>query len=479
MLTVDATMTGFSDLPHELVVEVWRQVVDPESVENFALVSKPIYALGKAFISLHNQLRAKFSTIAYCEEDVGSGPAETLETLLLNPRAASYVRNITMDGWRDVWEDSGDPGKPSHRPYPEDTMELFRQCIKDSRYIMQDEIVFWLRALEAGCEGVIYSLILTILPALYSLKLPCVYPSHDLLLDTIKRMSGSRDTEPLSRLAEVQLLRGYNNIPVYDEEFDWLSTFATLPSIKTIKAWDIGPGCDCPNHDEPGYDCISKCYGPDEEYDCNHWVCHDRRLLLPPKTSAITHVTFTNCELTSTRLYNFLKGLRELKTFEYISVNRSIEYSEVREIVDALRAHAKSTLQTLRLGSSSELTYHACTLVDFEVMKELEIPGDLMIFNKDVGVLPPSIEKVHLTWLETNLHYMVKTNVLDMAEDKAELSPNLKEITIELRQIGEGFDIEMIPTMRQKCEDAGILLNVIIQSPVTTDQSPSEVDGGW
>ena len=58
-------MTGFTDLPNELIVHVWRQVRDPEAVQNFAVTSKRIYALGSDFIREHNELRARFSSVTH------------------------------------------------------------------------------------------------------------------------------------------------------------------------------------------------------------------------------------------------------------------------------------------------------------------------------------------------------------------------------------------------------------------------------
>lgn len=53
------SMTGFTDLPNELMVELWSKVLDPEAVPNFAVTSKKIYALGGSFIKEHNELRAR------------------------------------------------------------------------------------------------------------------------------------------------------------------------------------------------------------------------------------------------------------------------------------------------------------------------------------------------------------------------------------------------------------------------------------
>ena len=53
-------MTGFLDLPNELVVEVWRLLQVPEDVEAFALTSKRVYALGGGAIAAHSELRSRF-----------------------------------------------------------------------------------------------------------------------------------------------------------------------------------------------------------------------------------------------------------------------------------------------------------------------------------------------------------------------------------------------------------------------------------
>ncbi len=172
-------------------------------------------------------------------------------------------------------------------------------------------------------------------------------------------------------------------------------------------------------------------------------------------------MTFTNCQLKSTRLYNFLKGLRGLKTIEYFSVNSSMECSEAREIVDALCAHAKGTLQTLRLRSSSGFMNHAGTLVDFEGMKELEISIALLFLLKIYTLpdrvpqcTPPSIEKVHLTCLETNLHYMVEIDVLDMAIFPiSKLPGHYKEAHVEgaRRNVGRG-EVKHLPDVASRAQ---------------------------
>ena len=119
-----------------------------------------------------------------------------------------------------------------------------------------------------------------------------------------------------------------------------------------------------------------------------------------PKTSAITHWTFIDCIINTKRLYRIVEGLRALESFEYLSPH---EYYAPDDIVDALLAHTKHTLRKLRLRSGSERMSYAITLADFEAMKELDIGYELLLDNRKgkelADTLPPSIEKLHISWL--------------------------------------------------------------------------------
>ena len=99
-------MTGFAEFPKELIVEVWRQVVGPESIKKFALTSKTIYALGSNFIEGHDVLKASFSVIVCREDEADISLAATLKTLLDIPRAVLYVRNVSIDWCQSQWQDS-------------------------------------------------------------------------------------------------------------------------------------------------------------------------------------------------------------------------------------------------------------------------------------------------------------------------------------------------------------------------------------
>lgn len=441
-------MTTFNDLPNELVVEVWRHVLDPEAVESFALTSKTVYALGRNFIQEHNELKAKFSSIdhytfhdgGHREFYEGSDLVETLKNLLLNPRAALYVRNVYIDNFyvdrfAEEWEDVDDSEQEDQRSYSEGTMELFKQAIKDNPFILDDKIVFWLDALAIGNESAIIFLVLTLLPKLRTLYLPHAYLADVLLFDTNKRIAEREDPTIFSRLTEVRLLPG-------DIEgikgFNWVRTLAKLPSVKAIEAWDIAPGRACFKHDSP-------------------------------KISAITHLTFINCIIDTRGLVKLLGGLQALESFQYHSPRA---FSNPGKVVDALLANAKHTLRKLRLRSDGHARHYPVTLTDFAVMDELEIRYDHLLDDSDgrklANVLPPSIEKVHLSLLYTSWFEAMVDDVLEMTIDKAKRLSNLKELTIEvdLEEVDQGLDgASDLPL--KKCEEVGVDFNLETHSPGT------------
>lgn len=50
-------MARFSDLPNEMVTEIWKHVLEPEDVESFARVCKTVHGQASSFLRLHRQLR--------------------------------------------------------------------------------------------------------------------------------------------------------------------------------------------------------------------------------------------------------------------------------------------------------------------------------------------------------------------------------------------------------------------------------------
>lgn len=209
------------------------------------------------------------------------------------------------------------------------------------------------------------------------------------------------------------------------------------------------------------------CHGLHENHDSYHQVYHENPHALIPKASAVTHLTFVNCVIDTRRLVKFLDGLQALESFQYHS---RWEISNPDKMVEALLANAKHTLRKLRLRSGGDATLFPVMLTDFAAMQELEIRYDYLQDDRDRAMLanklPPSVEKVHLSLLSTDWVDMIIDDVPEMAIEKAERLPNLKEITVEVKGIWQGL-WEASEIAGKKCEEVGVDINLETKSPGT------------
>lgn len=226
-------MARFPDLPNEIVLMVWRQVLDPETIENFALTSKNVYALGSSFVKEHNELKSEFSCISVCEDDAYTSAGDALKDLLLNPRAALYVRSIYVDGWRTSWDLYSPYGILEFTPHVDYfDMELFIHAVETSPFVPESEVPSWIEALESGDEGAVLALIIMRLPNVRLFELSSVNRDESYLPDVIRRIANSPDTDTLSRLTRVRLGRGKCMV---SGDVDWEDTFFQLPSVEWVQ----------------------------------------------------------------------------------------------------------------------------------------------------------------------------------------------------------------------------------------------------
>ena len=443
-------MPCLSTLPNELIIEIWRHLRDPEAIASFAVASKKINSVGSPYIEEHNRLRFEHSSFGSSDTDNCSGLAELLDTLLLNPRAALYVRDISIDGWREVW-DIRDPfayydgSESRHIEYDDQTMELFIKAVKQSPYIRKDDVESWVEELQGGDEGGVLSLILMRLPNLKSLEISKMGASGFHLFTTILRIAESQDADTLSRLRYVQLRR------IYFAVSGFIQAFSALPSVKAIRV--SGP-CD------------------EDDWDVDDFLAEpqDPRITLPSKPSAVTDLSIAKCKITTERLCRILQRPQALENFCYLNAAESMEESESQKMVNALCTHAKYTLQTLYLTSLEEHMSGTVSLTEFEDLKEISIESDLL--SSDTGrinfttLLPPTVEELRLLrlrsirWLEDDLS--------QMEIHKAERMPNLKWLTIKLFPCDNTvrpavYEKMAIAKMVPKYEDIGIKMNVIIK----------------
>lgn len=171
-------MTGFNDLPNEIVLKLWHHVLPPDDIASFALVSKRIFALATPSLKEHHRLKSKYAVLENERSEDGSMLAHLLKDVLLYPYIAFYVKNIHICDWHTCWEDPrlfqelDDMGNyASHVPYPELDMKLFKDSIRKAKNLFPRKKDFWIRLLENGHEDPILALLLSLLPNLCALSL--------------------------------------------------------------------------------------------------------------------------------------------------------------------------------------------------------------------------------------------------------------------------------------------------------------------
>ncbi|CAF9938628.1 hypothetical protein IMSHALPRED_001029 [Imshaugia aleurites] len=145
-------MATFSDLPNELITDIWVHVIEPEDVESFALVSKNVHALSTRFVKEHCDLKKQYSKISVSRRLGSRGAADLLKEILLNPRIALYINELRILDCIDRW------GK-QNPPFTVNTMDLFKNAIRHSTIIAPTEMGDWIADLELGNEDPIVALI--------------------------------------------------------------------------------------------------------------------------------------------------------------------------------------------------------------------------------------------------------------------------------------------------------------------------------
>ena len=142
-------MAIFSDLPNELISNIWGYVIAPDDVESFALVSKRIYGLSSQFVDEHARLKRQYSIIRFRRLERSYKPADLLEDILLNTRIALYISSLDISMW----------GVGREKATPQ-AMALIEDAIRASPFITDSEVEKWITEVEARNEDVSTALII-------------------------------------------------------------------------------------------------------------------------------------------------------------------------------------------------------------------------------------------------------------------------------------------------------------------------------
>lgn len=411
-------MAAFSDLPNELIISIWGYVIEPESVENFALVSKRLYELATPFVEEHQRLRQRYAKIC----DLGGGKdgraADLLNAILLNPRVAVYINELQLQGWAKCWEDQDD-SLQTHS-YAGKTMEVFEDAIRSLSLITSSEADDWVEDIKSGHEGPILALILIRLNELKKLEIFQRFLDLDGSLDLVLGgWSRSLGTLAHAKRSSKESKRHHGN-----------GEFLQLPKFSHISDLVIN-FCDIELRT------ISQLLGSTKKL--KSFTCYG---------------SFT-CFVKPSQVCNEL-----------------LKYS--RQSLQKLRLDFNSELE---LGENHSFITDA--LSRFERLVELEMDIVFLLSSEDddcntlIDMLPTSIEKVTFASIMRIAFETIRSVILRMVKSKVVHLPNLKALTFE-QSLYQGFhgdttaliigielrDTELFAELSRKSAEVGVVLSV-------------------
>lgn len=444
-------MTGFNDLPNEFVLELWHHVLPPHDIASFALVSKRIFAFAAPFIREYHRMKSKYAVIHKNGGHNGSILAHLLKDVLLNPLVALYVQELHVYDWHTHWKnpspafphrldsDFDDPGNFLwHVPYPEQDMDLFRDCIRKANCVLPSEVDMWIQLLESGHEDPILALLLSLLPNLCKLSLEH-HPEGTFLFATIRRIA---ETAPSTWLLNLRCIYLSEEAPGLDGGMSLVKPFLLLPSVEKIS-----------------------CYNLDSREN-GHGIPDFR---IAPRSSNVTELIIDSCGGIARCISVLLEGIKALKKITYVAGGPKVDAFWIQY---ALHHHCRHSLEYLLIksGSTSQHSEYMGTigsLRSFDNLKTLDIEHSLLV-NPDVpgdldigDLLPASIEAIYMTISRSAL-FSLRESIRCLVTAKRTRLLKLKRLSYHLSDVFDVVEYKRVRLfdMYQLCEFSGISLNV-------------------
>lgn len=445
-------MATFSQLPNEMISEIWEYVWEPQDVESFALVSKHIYATGAPFVDEHNKLKREYS--APCTNVRSSAPALLLKKILLWPRAASYVTHLSIGDYQPRWDlldeffddDDHDDDLLSHQAFDlDDDMELFIEVVHRASSVPRKEVEYWISRAEDEDVDPTLALLLLLFPNLCTMTLLIESDFSYHLPETFGRMSEAENNPFLTRLTTVYL----NLILPTDDhtmDWEWLSMSASLPSVQSIHVQRIVP---------TEIDDLLKC-----------------KQCFAPGSHTVKELALVESSIFPKSMFQLFDSIKGLKKFSYSKPDERTEPCGPFWIRAALVEYAKYSLESLKITVEwTEWTGEAKpkplgSFRDCTNLREIETNVYLMEGNFSCipDLFPVSIEKIHLHIGDYYYYQSAQPIIKAFIVAKSRLLPNMKVLTIELEP-GTRLSQEdkaSITASENKCRDVGIKLSVIV-----------------
>ena len=425
-------MVNFSQLPNEIVSEIWGYVFEPR-VENFALVSKHVYSIGRPFVEKHNKFKKRYSFFPIFTRFGVSAIKSLLKEVLYHPRIPLYITHICIN---PQTSDGCELDEDYISQWPSEVMALFTEAVEKSSFKPRNELSHWISKLKPGNNDSFETLMLLLSPDITTMTVINDGSSLETFLKTIQHIAKAEQLMFLARLTTVNYVCFDPNIVEVDHNLECLKTFATLPLLQSLHVTGV--------HIYDGfYPDGSQCFLPD--------------------SYSMTDISFTDCELDPKFLVQFLESIKGLKGFKYRTQKPEFYQFDPFLARAALLASAKQSLERLTiLYPRSEEHEHLGTLRKFTALKELKTNAYLLMpYNWDnpVDVLPTSLEKLYLDTRDPRPRCLLTAITRRISGAKSKLLPNLRVLNLVVDP-EDGIEHD-VKKLTEECQAVGIEFELI------------------
>ena len=404
-------MAVFSDLPNELVIHIWSYVIEPESVERFALVSKRVYGLATPFLREHERLKQQYSRISH--SNARSRAADLLETLLLNPRIAHYIHEFRIGQLARLRKDQYQSPLQS---YFSSTIKIFETAVRCSSLIFPLEREEWVESIKDGDEAPLIALMIMQTAKVTKFELEGHSYHPHFIVETLGRITQSSEAAihpgPSTARSEIACRDyfGYSRPPslskVSDLGFYLVSIearhlFRLLQGIRKLKSFSL--------IDDGLFTTIEPSQICDELLASSQHSL--QKLCLRTEDDILDDIEIDN------RADPWANCMGDITRFKSLTALET----------DFVRLCGCSETKCSRLADR----------------------------------LPISIEDVILVSTEVIPSNTLRDMVLQMVECKTVRLPKLKALTFESRLGGKWGNKDPIKELKKKCEDVGVVLSMV------------------
>ena len=295
---------------------IWDAIqrFQPDDIASYSLACPHIRALATDILKENRWLKKHLTSVINYQSTLEGEHEEAqhiktfhlLEIVSSNPTHGLYVKKLTIgDGdsrnsfetERQFWQYWRILGRvwayvaahPHFIYYPEWTLPLPQQAVKDSEDLDANADSSWIVRMKLDHCGPCLAFLLTLLPNLTSLEVNDDGANDNWFLEFIENITRSPNATVLSNLTSVDI----SGIQRHDEQTPWevLRVFFNLPSLKNLKARGLKDASSDARNE------IKK-------------ISHERN-------SNVTNLDLQGCELTEGSLGQVLSRFKSLESFTY------------------------------------------------------------------------------------------------------------------------------------------------------------------